>query len=63
MIGYVVPSGFFEVGFTAVALCFVALVGAIRTNDKAKWPIYVTLGAVALVFVWAILLAFGIHIL
>ena len=62
MVGYVVPSGFFEVGFIAIALCFIALVGAIKTNGKAKWPYYMTLGAVALVVIWAIPHVFGIHI-
>ena len=63
MIGYVVPRGFFEIGFIALALCFIALVGVIKFDGKVKWPIYLTLGAVALVFIWAILLAFGIYIL
>ena len=63
MVDIILSSGLIPVGLISLALCFIAFVGAKKTNKKTSWPTYLMLSAVSLVVVWAILLKVGIRIM
>ena len=63
MLDIILSSGLIPVGLISLALCFVAFIGAEKTNKKAAWPTYLMLCAVSLIVVWAILLKVGIRIM
>lgn len=63
MLDIILSSGLIPVGLISLALCFIAIIGAEKTNKKASWPTYLLLSAVSLVVVWAIFLKVGIRIM
>lgn len=63
MVDTILSSGLIPIGLICLALCFIALIGAEKSNKKASWPTYLILSAVSLIVIWAILLKVGIRIL
>lgn len=63
MVDIILSSGLIPIGLICLALCFIAFIGAEKSNKKASWPTYLILSAVSLIVIWAILLKVGIRIL